>query len=119
MTAAIKRILRHRAGSLLGPGLLSLLFACFNVQAAEDGHHPHHVALAGGISWHDSKNSAYLGADYVYSWENGWGVGGFYEEVTSRLSPIPTSSSSMISDSAGHVERNAASARDRCSIPGR
>ena len=81
MTAAIKRVLRQRTGSLLGPGLLSLLFACFNVQAAEDGHHPHHFALAAGMAWHDSKNSEFIGADYIYSWENGWGVGGFYEEV--------------------------------------
>ncbi len=54
------------------------------VWAAEegaDGHHPHHVALATGIAWQDSKNSVYLGADYVYSWPSGWGVGGFYEEV--------------------------------------
>ena len=47
-----------------------------------DNHHPHHLALATGISWHDSKNSAYVGADYVHSWENGWGVGVFYEEVS-------------------------------------
>ena len=51
--------------------------------AAEDSHegNHHHIALATGISWHDSKNSVYLGADYVYSRENGWGMGGFYEEV--------------------------------------
>ena len=58
-----------------------LLEIVFPENAAEDGHHPHHAALATGVSWHDSKSSVYLGADYVYSWENGWGVGGFYEEV--------------------------------------
>lgn len=63
--------------------ILYLVFSLlsFGVSAAEGDHHPHHVALATGIAWYDSKNSVYLGADYVYSWENGWGVGGFYEEV--------------------------------------
>ena len=60
-------------GSLL-PGLAA---------AAEDGkHHPHHVALATGIAWYDSKTSAYLGADYIYSWSKAWGVGAYYEGVS-------------------------------------
>ena len=49
--------------------------------AGAEGHHPHHAALATGIAWQNSKSSAYLGADYVYSWPDGWGIGAFYEEV--------------------------------------
>lgn len=60
---------------------LACLLQSTGVNAAGGAHHPHHIALATGIAWYDSKNSAYLGADYVYSWENGWGIGGFYEEV--------------------------------------
>ncbi len=57
--------------------LVFILLPACSAWAADADHHPHHVALAGGISWHDSKNSVCLGGDYVYSWENGWGVGGF------------------------------------------
>ena len=81
MMGAIEQKTRKLARLQPCLALLVLVLASANALAAEDGHHPHHVALATGVSWHDSKNSVYLGADYVYSWENGWGVGGFYEEV--------------------------------------
>ena len=55
-------------------GLVATPIAWAAEDSHEGNHHPHHIALATGISWHDSKNSAYLGADYVYSRENGWGV---------------------------------------------
>ena len=49
--------------------------------AAEDGHHPHHVAIAGGAARHSSKNSVYIGADYAYRFQNDYLVGVFAEEV--------------------------------------
>ena len=51
--------------------------------AAEDGHHHrNHAAVAGGMSWHGSKNSGYIGLDYVRRLNDRWGVGAFYEEVS-------------------------------------
>jgi hypothetical protein len=49
--------------------------------AAED-RHSHHAAVAGGVAWHDSKSSAFIGVDYLYRFRNNWGLGVFYEEVS-------------------------------------
>ncbi len=46
---------------------------------AEDGHHPHHVAVALGTGWQSSGNSTFAGLDYAYNFENGNYVGLFYE----------------------------------------
>jgi hypothetical protein len=60
--------------------MTALLFS--QVCTAEEEHHRHHVALAGGIAWHDSKNSGFLGVDYVYRFKGPWTAGVFYEEVS-------------------------------------
>ncbi len=49
--------------------------------SASDDHHPHHVAIAGGVARHGSENSAFIGADYVYTFGNGYSAGLFVEEV--------------------------------------
>ena len=63
-------------------GLMCIGWSGLSAHSAEDDHHPHHVAVAGGAAWHDDKNSAYLGADYVYSFQSGYTAGAFYEEVS-------------------------------------
>ena len=50
--------------------------------AAEGGHHPHHIAVVGGIAYHDSEESGYLGVEYSYRFSDRWSLGGFYEEVS-------------------------------------
>ena len=60
---------------------LLLMTVSTNTWSAGEEHHPHHLAAGTGIAWLDSKSSGYVGVDYIYSWESGWGVGGFYEEV--------------------------------------
>lgn len=47
--------------------------------ASEDGHHPHHIAVALGTGWQSSGNSTFAGLDYSYNWENGNFVGLFWE----------------------------------------
>jgi hypothetical protein len=49
---------------------------------AEESSHANHVALATGGAWHGSKSSVFLGADYVYRFENDFGLGAFYESVS-------------------------------------
>ena len=60
---------------------LPMAFAETQILTNEEDHQPHHLALAGGVGWHDSEDSAYLGIDYFYSVSNSWGLGAFYEEV--------------------------------------
>ena len=60
---------------------MCLLLVANFVQAAGDAHHPHHVALVGGYSWHGNEESVYVGADYVYSFPSGLTLGGFIEDV--------------------------------------
>ena len=54
-----------------------------SARAAGDGeeHHPHHLAVAFGAARYDNNFSEFLGLDYVNYRPDGWGVGGFYEEV--------------------------------------
>lgn len=63
-----------------------LLLACLStheVFAAEGGGHPHHIAVGAGFATYDSKNSTFIGADYVYRFSGGpWAAGLFYEEVS-------------------------------------
>jgi hypothetical protein len=61
--------------------LLLLLVASRAGYAAERSHHPHHVAAATGYSWHGNEESVYAGVDYVYSFQNGFTVGAFIEDV--------------------------------------
>ena len=49
--------------------------------ASEEPHQSNHLAIAGGVGWHDSESSAFLGIDYIYSISPSWGLGAFYEEV--------------------------------------
>lgn len=49
--------------------------------AAEDGAHPHHLAMATGAAWHGSESSAYLGFDYAYTFSNGLAAAVFVEQV--------------------------------------
>jgi hypothetical protein len=49
---------------------------------AGENSHTHHTAIAGGVAWHDSKTSSYVGIDYIYRFKNNWGLGVFYEEVS-------------------------------------
>lgn len=65
----------------LAVGILTVLTVETSM-AAEDGHHPHHIAIAGGVAQHGDDNSAYLGVDYVYRFENDYGMGMFIEEVS-------------------------------------
>jgi len=67
--------------NILKFGAVLLLLFSAHVAASEESHHPNHLAVAGGIGWHDSKSSAFLGVDYMHSFANGWGLGAFYEEV--------------------------------------
>ena len=60
---------------------LVLWLAACPIQAAEDGHHPNHMAVATGAARYKNDWSAYIGIDYIRSRPDGWGVGGFYEEV--------------------------------------
>ena len=60
---------------------LPMAFAQTQILANEEVHQPHHLALAGGVGWHDSEDSAFLGIDYFYAVSNSWGLGAFYEEV--------------------------------------
>lgn len=48
---------------------------------ADESSHNHHVAIAGGAAWHDSKTSGFVGIDYIYVFKNKWGLGVFYEEA--------------------------------------
>ena len=59
--------------------LLVVAFLGAPAIAAEDGHHPHHVAVAVGYGAQSSKNSTFVGLDYAYNFENGNYVGLFYE----------------------------------------
>ena len=61
-------------------GVLLLFFSTL-LQANEEAHQPHHLAVSGGVGWHESKSSAFLGVDYFYAVSNAWALGGFYEEV--------------------------------------
>jgi len=51
------------------------------VYAAEDGSHPHHVAVVVGAARHNGKNSVAWGADYAYTFDNNVFLQGFYEQV--------------------------------------
>ena len=63
--------------------LIALLFTAVPVQASEtEGHGHHHVAVGTGAVWLKSKSSVYLGVDYIYSWNERWGAGAYYEEVS-------------------------------------
>ena len=59
----------------------SLLFISTLLHADEEAHQPHHLAVAGGVGWYESKSSAFLGIDYFYAVSNSWALGAFYEEV--------------------------------------
>ena len=68
--------------------LLILICLCLaltapgNSLAAEDGeHHSNHLAFGGGYAENNNKGSGYYGLDYINYRPDGWGVGGFYEEV--------------------------------------
>ena len=74
MTPFIKRM-------ALAVGLLAVLPAETSI-AVEDGHHPHHIAIAGGAARHNDENSGYLGVDYTYRFKNDYLVGAFAEEVS-------------------------------------
>lgn len=50
--------------------------------AAEEGHHPHHIAISGGAAWHNDESSRYLGVDYLYRLKNDYLVGVFAEDVS-------------------------------------
>lgn len=65
--------------------LLCLLLIGQAIGAAygqEVEHHSHHITAAGGVTWHGNQNSAFLGLDYVYRFENNFSLGVFYEEVS-------------------------------------
>ncbi len=63
---------------LVGSGLLA---APPPALSADDNHHPHHVAIAGGVARHGNENSSYIGADYVYTFRNGYSAAVFVEQV--------------------------------------
>ena len=69
-------ILKHVA-------LLCVAWACIAVApaAAEEGAHPHHIAISTGIGSHGSKTSGYLGLDYAYTFGNGISAAVFVEQV--------------------------------------
>lgn len=48
---------------------------------AAEGHHPHHVAIGYGYARHGSKDSDFVGVDYVYTFPSNITVGGYYEDV--------------------------------------
>jgi len=51
--------------------------------SAVDAHpHQHHLGAATGAAWHDGKNSAYLGMDYVYRFQSDFALGAFIENVS-------------------------------------
>ena len=58
-----------------------MAFAQTQIWVNEEVHQTHHLALAGGVGWHKSEDSAFLGIDYFYTVSNSWGLGAFYEEV--------------------------------------
>lgn len=41
-----------------------LLFFSTQLLANEETHQTHHLAVAGGVGWHESENSAFLGFAY-------------------------------------------------------
>ena len=53
-----------------------------SVRADSESDHPHHLAVAVGGASHDSKNSAFVGVDYVYKFGVNWAGAIFYEEVS-------------------------------------
>jgi hypothetical protein len=57
------------------------LVAVNPAKAAEDGHHPHHVAAAISMARHNGKNSAAIGLDYAYIFESRFALGVCYEDV--------------------------------------
>lgn len=64
--------------------LLTLLVGALHAPgafAAEDGAHPHHVAVGAGAARHNGKNAFAWGADYSYTFDNKVFLGGFYEQV--------------------------------------
>ena len=64
--------------------LLTLLVAASyapDAFAAEDGAHPHHVAVAAGAARHNGKDAFSWGADYSYTFDNKVFLQGFYEQV--------------------------------------
>jgi hypothetical protein len=61
--------------------LLLVLLISQSVYAADNDHHPHHVAVATGYSWHGDEESVYTGVDYLYGFANGFTVGAFLEDV--------------------------------------
>ena len=62
--------------------LLPVLMGIPPSQAADDGHHPHHLAILGGVAEQNSEQSGYIGLDYSYRISDKWALGGFYEEVS-------------------------------------
>ena len=61
--------------------LCLLVFVSASSAASEEIHSTNHLAIAGGVGWHDSESSVFLGMDYVRSVSKLWGLGAFYEEV--------------------------------------
>jgi hypothetical protein len=49
--------------------------------AEESGRHTHHIGIAGGATFHGSESAAYLGFDYVYTFNNGLSAAVFIEQV--------------------------------------
>ena len=49
---------------------LPMAFAQTQISANEELHQPHHLALAGGVGWHESEDSAFLRGDYICSFGN-------------------------------------------------
>lgn len=69
-------------GTRFVPALFAVLL--MNLMApvhAADEHHPHHLAVGAGGARHNSKNSAFVGLDYAYRFENDYGVLVFAEQV--------------------------------------
>ena len=51
------------------------------VSAEDQERHRHHIGVAGGATFHGSESAAYLGFDYVYTFDNGYAAAVFVEQV--------------------------------------
>ncbi len=60
--------------------ILPLLLFATVATAAEDSH-GHHVGLVTGATWNGAKRSGFVGIDYVYKFESGFALGGYFEDV--------------------------------------
>lgn len=58
-----------------------VLGSAVQAAGADGAHHPHHLGASTGALFQDDKTSAFLGLEYSYRFQNGFGLLVFAEEA--------------------------------------